>query len=145
MLVVRPPLLRRSFPVRAAPFCARPALVSANTGGIAQRLFVVGILGQTLEHSLPDAASTPAGMVRVEQAKISEPLWQTRHGIPARYRYHTASTNSQLSFAVTPTVSLRPGNSVSIFSTGHHATRTVSPSAGPPSACEGVNHHLMPL
>jgi len=52
-------------------------------------------------------------------------VWMTRqspnrsgkscHGIPARYRYNTASTNNLLSFAVTPTVSSRPGSRCSIF------------------------------
>jgi hypothetical protein len=41
---------------------------------------------------------------------------RSRHGIPARYRYKTASTNSRLSLAVTPTVSSRPGKRPSILS-----------------------------
>lgn len=35
---------------------------------------------------------------------------RSRHGMPARYRYSTASTNRRLSFAVTPTCPARPGS-----------------------------------
>ena len=41
---------------------------------------------------------------------------RSRHGLPVRAIHNTASTNSRLSFAVTPTVSSRPGKRPSIFS-----------------------------
>lgn len=59
-----------------APFCPSAVLVGTDDGGVDHRIFIVGILGQTLEHSLPDAASTPARMARVDHSEISEPLRQ---------------------------------------------------------------------
>ena len=50
---------------------------------------------------------------------------RSRHAIPARDRYHTASMNSRLSLAVPPTCPSRPGRNSLIRSpwSSHHASR----------------------
>src|SRR3954464_9599740 len=47
---------------------------------------------------------------------------RSRQGMPARYRYSTASTNKRLSLAVTPTCPARPGSRPSIRS--HWSSRS---------------------
>lgn len=60
-------------------------LVDANDGAIDRGIFIVRIVGQMLEHPLPDTGFASARMARVDDPEIPEPLRQ----IPTRYRvYH---------------------------------------------------------
>lgn len=51
-------------------------LVSAHDGGIYHGVFIVGVLGQMLENSLPDSARGPAAEPRMHHAEVAEPLRQ---------------------------------------------------------------------
>src|SRR6476646_2199154 len=63
---------------------------------------------------------------------------RSRHDIPVRKRYSTASTNSRLSAAVTPTEPSRPGNRFLIRS--HWSSRSPKRRIGqPPTRCPPMN------
>src|SRR6185437_5518880 len=87
------------------------------------RTMVESIMAYSLSESSARCSNT-----RFQTPRVLQRVWRvwmtrkspnrsgkSRHGIPARYRYNTPSTNSRLSFAVTPTVSSRPGSRGSIF------------------------------
>lgn len=59
-----------------APFCPGAVLMRPDDGAVDHRVFVVGILGQGLEHLLPHAGAAPAAMAQVNHPKVAEALGQ---------------------------------------------------------------------
>ncbi len=89
--VVNPLLSARYIPPSGPPFCPSTGLVGADDRGIDPGICVVGIVGQTLEHPLPDAALAPTRMASVDDSEISEPVRQISprnpHAIPIQHRF----------------------------------------------------------
>jgi len=78
-------------------------LVGSYDGAVDHRAFFVGIACQVLKDALPDPGFGPATEPSMRVFQSPNRAGKSRHGIPARYRYKTASTKRRLSRAVTPT------------------------------------------
>ena len=57
-------------------------LMRPHDGAVDHRIFIVGILRQSLENTLPDALAARAHMACVNDAEIAEPLRQSSPGEP---------------------------------------------------------------
>ena len=56
--------------------------MGAHAGAVDHRVFGVGVFGQVLEHTLPDAGLGPAAMAAVDVLPVAEPLGQVAPGNP---------------------------------------------------------------
>lgn len=122
ILVRRPPLLR---PIACAPFfLTLPRCAGAPAQSCGRSWRIQGRhAGQFLENLFPHPALRPTAEPRCTTRKSPNRPGNSRHGIPARYRYSTASTNRRLSFAVPPTCPSRPGSRSLIRSYCRRASR----------------------
>jgi hypothetical protein len=89
--------------------CSTGVLMRSHDGAIDHGVFVVSIGGQHLEKLLPHPTLGPATVPRMHLLPIGKPRWQVPPGNARPIAIERASTNSRLSFAVTPTWPSRPG------------------------------------
>lgn len=77
--MLRPPRLR---PIACAqpPFGAAAVLVRSHDGRVDHGVFIVRILGQGLENTLPHTAAAPSHMAQMHHAEIAQALGQVTPG-----------------------------------------------------------------
>jgi hypothetical protein len=142
--VVRPPRERPMAWSQPLFTGASAVLVRLDDGSVDHRVFVVRIIGQGLEKTLPNPTRGPARKASVGILPAPEALRQSRQGAPERNFQITASTNRRLpSSLLRPTVPGRPAAVPQFAKTGRRAIRGASSPSLPKKA--PMNHALNDL
>src|ERR1700729_239215 len=105
-------------------------LMRAHDGCVDHRVFVVRIIGQSFEKTLPNAFFRPARKPRVDVLPAPNRSGRSRHGAPERNFQITASTNRRLPTSLLrPTLRDAPEAELQSAQIGRHSEHTVASKA----------------